>query len=286
MNHNQQIFQDTMNRIQSDPHLAEATRRMQEETRVYWEGFVSGKAGPAKGRGVDTRVWFEENLTLCAAHACAAQGGKTTVLNFANGVEPGGGVLRGAVAQEEYLCRASNLYCSLAHPNAEAFYSIHRDILNKNQAKHIFLATDAVIFSPGVTVFKRDEGYVPGVSEAYTQEYTDDWYQVDMLTCAAPMFLGNGPTIPDGDLQHLFERRIRNILEVAIEHQAQTLVLGAFGCGAFGNPPRVVAAAFGACLESERYRGAFENVVFAVPGSRERSLNRRIFEDAFAQRGR
>ncbi len=274
---NQLVFQNTMDWIQKDFRLSEATRQLERNTKVYGEGFASKKSVP-KG---NTKVWFEENLTLCAARENARQGYKTAVLNFANPVEPGGGVLRGASAQEEYLCRASNLYCSLRSLNAGEFYSIHNTIRAKNQVWETFLATDAVIFSPGVTVFKCDKGYTPGSQEAYTQEYTDEWYQIDVITCAAPMFLNQNPTIPDGDLQHLFERRIKNIFEVAIENEAESLILGAFGCGAFRNPPQVVASAFKRCLDSERYHDAFKNVVFAVKGDRGRTENISVFEAVF-----
>ena len=53
------------------------------------------------------------------------------------------------------------------------------------------------------------------------------------------------------------------------EHAAKStkhanLVLGAWGCGAFGNPTAPVAALFKKHLASEEFRGAFEHVVFAI----------------------
>ncbi|MBE6714886.1 MAG: DUF2263 domain-containing protein [Ruminococcaceae bacterium] len=56
---------------------------------------------------LSSKVHFEESLTLIEAEKTVSCERKTAVLNFANPIEPGGGVLRGAKAQEEYLCRAS-----------------------------------------------------------------------------------------------------------------------------------------------------------------------------------
>ena len=58
--------------------------------------------------------------------------------------------------------------------------------------------------------------------------------------------------------------RIRAVLNAARSQRCETLVLGAFGCGAFGNPPDAVADIFKACLRSEEFRGCFRLVVFAI----------------------
>ena len=42
------------------------------------------------------------------------------------------------------------------------------------------------------------------------------------------------------------------------------LVLGAWGCGAFGNPTAAVASLFREQLMAKTFRGAFERVVFAI----------------------
>ena len=63
--------------------------------------------------------------------------------------------------------------------------------------------------------------------------------------------------------------RLRAVLTAARRSGHATLVLGAFGCGAFGNPAGPVAAAFRAQLAAPEFRGAFRRVVFAVLSTEE-----------------
>ena len=56
--------------------------------------------------------------------------------------------------------------------------------------------------------------------------------------------------------------RVDRVLAVAAAHGHRKLVLGAWGCGVFGNDPAVVAAAFAARLA--KAGGSFDQVVFAV----------------------
>ena len=58
--------------------------------------------------------------------------------------------------------------------------------------------------------------------------------------------------------------RIRAVLNAARSQRCETLVLGDFGCGAFGNPPDAVADLFQACLRSDEFRGCFRLIVFAI----------------------
>ena len=51
------------------------------------------------------------------------------------------------------------------------------------------------------------------------------------------------------------------MLQIAAAHRHRRLVLGAWGCGVFGNDPVVVASAFAMALDQARW---FEQVVFAV----------------------
>lgn len=74
--------------------------------------------------------------------------------------------------------------------------------------------------------------------------------------------------------------KMRVILRSAIRNRHRNLVLGAFGCGAFANPPEEVAGMWASVLqESEFQAGWFENIVFAVLDTAG-SDNFRVFESA------
>ena len=53
------------------------------------------------------------------------------------------------------------------------------------------------------------------------------------------------------------------MLDVAEDNHVDTLILGAFGCGVFGQDAAVVACGFKRWLEQRDYR--FKDVCFAVP---------------------
>lgn len=124
----------------------------------------------------------------------------------------------------------------------QLFYNPHRKAENP-------LYNDDCIYTPDVTVFKTDTSVPEKLAEK-------DWYQVDVLTCAAPnlrrkpsnsMNPHAGKTaakIRNSDLYDLLVKRITRIFQVAIANGTEILVLGAFGCGAFCNPPMIVARAF------------------------------------------
>lgn len=170
-------------------------------------------------------------------------GGDIAALVFASARNPGGGFLNGAQAQEESVARASALYpCLLA---AGDFYRYHR-------AHEDLTYTDRVIYSPQVPVFRDDKGNL-----------LPEPYPVSFLTAAAPnrsAIVRSQPERADGIPAALRQRAVR-VLQVAAAHGHRRLVLGAWGCGVFGNEPAVVAETFRDALRENRY---FDHVVFAV----------------------
>ncbi|GAA0806435.1 TIGR02452 family protein [Spirilliplanes yamanashiensis] len=174
--------------------------------------------------------------------AAARLGGDVACLVFASAKNPGGGFRTGAKAQEESIARASALYhCQLA---AGDFYTHHR-----THARLIY--SDRVIHSPRVPVFRDDGGaFLPAP------------YPVSFLTAAAPNRVAVGHHAPDllSAVPGVLARRAARVVAVAAAHGHRRIVLGAWGCGVFGNDPAVVAAAFAPHL------GVFEHVVFAVHG--------------------
>ena len=96
-------FQDTLT-FSTSGELGALTKKAVDTSRVYYEGFESGtQEGEA-----ECRIVISANTTLAEAQKYAKEG-RVAVLNFENPVNPGGGVESGAMAQEECLCRSSNL---------------------------------------------------------------------------------------------------------------------------------------------------------------------------------
>lgn len=279
MQNNIKVFQDTLNRIQSDSKLIQATKAMLLSTKVYPENFQSSQ----EPNYPDMTVRVDTSLTLQAAKVF--RDNRTAVLNFANPIEPGGAVLGGANAQEEYLCRASNLYSSLISNIASEYFEYHSNSMKKNPSVNI-LSSDMLIYSKNVTVFKEDKGYDAKKKQFnVTQVYTADWYTLDVITCAAP-YIGDIAQINGDALKFLFIKRIKNILEAAIDNHIETLILGAFGCGAFNNPPEIVATAFKEVFAMPRYQNSFSNVVFAIKANTETCKNVETFNRVLGHNNR
>ena len=186
----------------------------------------------------ETRVQVTNETTLGASSGLAKRGLQPIALNFANGVQPGGGFLMGATAQEEVLCRSSALYQTLI---GDPMYEEHR-------RRQLPDSTDWAIYSPNVPVFRTDDG----------AELELPWL-LDFITCAAPY----APAIGQPQAGDLLNRRIHSLLAIAHGYGYSALVLGAWGCGAFANDPRRTAIDFRHALEHE-YAGAFSEVVFAI----------------------
>jgi len=203
------------------------------------------------------RIEVTNETTLGAARRLVDGGERPLALNFANGVHPGGGFLDGARAQEEVLCRSSALYATL---EGDAMYEHHRE-------RELPDSTDWAILSPAVPVFRRDDG----------STLPEPWL-LDVVTCAAPF----APALGQPRAGDLLERRIHRVLAIARAYGHRSLVLGAWGCGAFGNDPVRTAEDFRTALEGP-FDGAFAHVVFAIAdGSAERRFLG-PFRDVFAE---
>ena len=82
------------------------------------------------------------------------------------------------------------------------------------------------------------------------------------------------------EIELAFEERIHKVLSIALLHGHAAIVLGAWGCGAFGNDSREVAPLFARALSSS-FQGVFSRVVFAIT---DWSKERRFispFQEAF-----
>lgn len=207
----------------------------------------------------ETRIQVTNETTLGASRRLVESGLRPLALNFANGINPGGGFLGGARAQEEVLCRSSALFETLV---GDPMYEAHRK-------RPLPDSTDWAIYSPDVPVFRTDDGTV----------MNSPWH-LSFITCAAPY----APAIGQPESGDLLKQRIHRVLAIAEAFGHTSLVLGAWGCGAFANDSHRTAADFRQALENA-FRGAFSDIVFAVT---DWSPERRYlgpFRDEFSRNG-
>jgi uncharacterized protein (TIGR02452 family) len=214
--------------------------------------------GEAPSRAPLTMHIQVSNETTLGAARRLWDGGRTrpVVLNFANGLNPGGGFLVGARAQEETLCRSSALYQTL---QGDRMYEVHH-------AAGDPASSDWVIYSPDVPVFRDDTG----------QLLPQPW-PLSVLTCAAPY----APHVGKQRSNALLEQRIQRVLAVARAQGHTEIILGAWGCGAFGNDPALTALSFRSALTGP-FVDAFSQVVFAVTDWTPERRTLGDFRDAFA----
>jgi len=62
-------------------------------------------------------------------------------------------------------------------------------------------------------------------------------------------------------------KRATRIISIAAKEEADVLILGAWGCGVFGNNPNKVAKYFKNILQSEKFNGCFRHIHFAILNS-------------------
>lgn len=167
--------------------------------------------------------------------------GKTAVLNFASFKNPGGMFLRGSSAQEESLCHASFLYNVLSQ-FAIKFYGWNNH--HKNKA----LYHNRALYTPHVRFFSLDKAR-----------------DCDVITCAAPnkTVAQRYQQVSDKENSAALKSRISFVLDIANAQRVDTLILGAFGCGVFGQDATEVATIFRDCMQEKT--NYFSKVVFAIP---------------------
>lgn len=205
--------------------------------------------------------------TAVAGARLAAQGKDVAVLNFASARNQGGGFLSGAIAQEEDLCRCSGLYaCIKTKP---MFY-------NANILCETNFYTDGMIYSPKVPFF-RDQYNL----------FLDDPFTLSVITAPAPNVRSMSAETTEHEafdevMKGLLFNRAVKILQIAEAHGHDTIVLGAWGCGAFGNDPGLVAMSF---LEALMQVGDFEHICFAVYDTREPPVIYDAFKKVLSNHG-
>lgn len=271
---NAEIFKDTEYEYRTNENLKAAVADSISNQKLI---LASDVVEVDSQNGLEGKVVVSGKRTLEASEVYAKQGKKVCVLNFASATNPGGGVVHGSSAQEEAICRCSTLYpCLNTKEMWNGFYGPHREADDS-------LYNDDCIFTPGVKVFKSDTNFPEFMQES-------EWWAVDVITSAAPNLRSvpsnmmnpnagsKAASVTYEGLRKLLTSRIQRIFEVALRNKADVLILGAFGCGAFRNPPKLVAEFFAEF--TEKYRGCFDVIEYAVFHVDHERANYEAFKNA------
>jgi len=262
------IFKDTYEKCTNNSTLKKSIEESINNTKFYVEGFKFNiSETPIKSKEYNIIITPDRTLdTIKKYYVKNDNKQKIGVLNFASAKHPGGGVLTGARSQEESICRSSTLYpCLITEFLNENYYSYHM-FKKKNYS-------DRIIYVPNVIVFKTDDDIFCKIMDE------KDWYNIDIISCAAHN--QKAYKVDYEKLKKINYNKIKAIIECAVENNVDNLILGAFGCGAFSNPPKLVAKTFKEILINEGYYKYFDNVHFAIFTTQYESINLIEFQNAF-----
>ncbi|KIW14370.1 hypothetical protein PV08_07152 [Exophiala spinifera] len=233
------------------------------DVRSSMRGLGSRGHGDDGRANVKIRVVADDTLVVARALSQASAGGfgeeksarpkrNVAVLNMASPLVPGGGFLNGATAQEESLCNRTTLYPALK----DEFYR---------------LPEVGAIWTEDVLVFRDHTGQDLGKG--------DRWW-VDVISAAMLRFPDVEDTT-DEDKKYASQkdrdtagRQIKCLMDILQAKGVEKCVLGAWGCGAYGNPVMEIANAFNKVILGDgrdsktKHWGNLKEIVFAIKEER------------------
>lgn len=201
----------------------------------------------AAAPNISSEVTAETTLEAAQRLIAGDEHADILCLNFASAKNPGGGFRSGSQAQEESLARSSALYPCLM--SMREMYDFNRNVGTT-------LYSDHMIYSPRVPVFRDGDGAL-----------LDEPYKVSFITTPAVnagALKRNEPEKADL-IRPAMKARLSKLLWVAAGHRQPTLILGAWGCGVFGNEPAMIADLFAEALgPGGPFHHCFQRIVYAV----------------------
>lgn len=230
--------------------IDDAIAKAVKDTREFAPGDRIEAGLSVRWQPMTTFFEVTTETTLEAAKRLTDDGShRVLALNFASASNPGGGFKNGSIAQEESLAYASALHTCL---EGRQMYAAHRARRGPN---HLY--EDWLIHAPDVPIFRDDKGNL-----------LDEPWSCGIATSPAPnakahIEQARHVTQAQQEIRDALLRRITRLLTLARNLGYQRMVLGAWGCGVFGNDPAIVARCFARVFE-ESFRGTFARVTFAI----------------------
>ena len=220
-----------------------------DNDRIYKENGTKARSEfisdlvPERAERTEKFILSEHIVPQTTIECILENSGRSIIaLNFANALIAGGAYIIGGNAQEESLCRASMLYYTIRDTNA--FYLQNRRHMLPDY-------TDGMIFSENVEVIRDDSG-----------KLLEKPVICSFITCPA-VNRREAVLMPKDKLNGVMERRTEKIVSLAASKSADIVILGAFGCGAFGNKREDILPMFERAVNA--YGGDHSEYIFAIP---------------------
>ena len=193
------------------------------------------------------KVMFLKETTDIAIRTIANATNKVVALNFADSNIPGGLYLNGEVTQEEELCRTMpSLYQSLV-----------------DSGEYPFDCYKKVLYTPNVIVMRDSHNN-------YNFLDPSEHKKAGIISAVAP----NDPA--KFNIKKVYETLKTAFLIPKIFDETNVIILGAWGCGAFGNDPTTIANIF---LEIIRkYGNYYKFIYFSIPPGPNYDAFHKVFE--------
>jgi len=247
-----QVWADTLNAVNQGGYTNLKGQFVPLDTSYSVKNTIPYKNAGAKAvrnQGQSQEIFIVGADCLEIAEKCVKNGEKVGLLNMASDRTPGGGVRNQCNAQEEQIFQRSGAVHPLSPPQLQGKQKNYYPLSEKVGP------VAAGLYSPRVPIFRK------GARDGYA--VLDQPFEVDLLTVAA----FKNPSLSGGRLQDKevqgSKEKIRTILEMAYQKGDETLVLSAFGCGAYRNPPTHMAKLFQEVID-QYYPRAFKKIIFAI----------------------
>ena len=190
-------------------------------------------------------------------------------LNMANQFYPGGGYTSGPAAQEENMFRRTNCHFSIDRTNmldANTYnndYKYKQSVIDLISAKHNETYLDVnrpIICIKDKETWTKTDGNTEKDTRniGYNELSNGDKFLFYELRCAAVDMRKAGMQFNEAEMKKRIEAQFTTLISKNVRH----VVFGAFGCGAFANPPQQVATLYKECIML--YKDKFDVIAFPI----------------------
>mmetsp|Transcript_44611 Transcript_44611/g.87390 ORF Transcript_44611/g.87390 Transcript_44611/m.87390 type:complete len:600 (-) Transcript_44611:42-1841(-) len=240
--HNQKVLRSTLEWF-SEPGNFEMSETFARSNVSNWKKLVSEEKKNSSKVEVLAADWGD-----AVFDATKRNGVIYAALNMADAYTPGGGYVEGSAAQEENMFRRTNCHFFIDHTVMQQNERYHQGFSDLINAKNGMVYLD----TQRVRVCVRGNE-----ASGYRWLPSGEVFPFFELRAAADNLRGGGAFNRESSARKI-EAQFKTLVHCGVRH----VVLSAFGCGAFKNPPEEIATLYRDAVL--RHHHSFDHIVFAV----------------------